>query len=296
MIRILFTTEDNSKQLTVITDGIDSQLNVFVTENTVGDVDYFESLGIVIEPGHTYNIGKFKELAFANQLRLLSYPEGLNEEAMVLQDIQKGTIYTFEITTPELTFTNEGGTQQIQGNSYKQTYVNGKPEGEPEAVQVTYVESGEGFAVDNSGKVTAGANMTANVRNGQVTCTQAESGKIILVTLTQAASDITYEYTLSVTPTSLSFANTGETKSYTVTSTKQKKVNGTPEGSPENVSYTTAVVGDGFAKLSDSDQINASENTAPGTRVGTATITQSESSKQTTIGLTQLGTSSEETA
>lgn len=38
MLRLLFTNQDNSKQLTVITDGIDSQLNVFVTENTVGDI------------------------------------------------------------------------------------------------------------------------------------------------------------------------------------------------------------------------------------------------------------------
>ena len=52
MLRLLFkTNEEEPKQLTVITDGIDSQLNVFVTENTVGDIDYFESLGIVIEPG-----------------------------------------------------------------------------------------------------------------------------------------------------------------------------------------------------------------------------------------------------
>ena len=53
MYRLLFTTKDNLHQLTVITDGIDSQLNVFVTENTVGDVDYFESLGIVIRAGLT---------------------------------------------------------------------------------------------------------------------------------------------------------------------------------------------------------------------------------------------------
>jgi hypothetical protein len=69
MYRLLFTTKDNLHQLTVITDGIDSQLNVFVTENTVGDVDYFESLGIVIRAGLTYNIGQFKEWATNNILR-----------------------------------------------------------------------------------------------------------------------------------------------------------------------------------------------------------------------------------
>ena len=61
MLRLLFTTKDLSKQMTVITDGVDSQMNVFVTENTVGDVDYYKSLGIVIKAGITYNIGKFIE-------------------------------------------------------------------------------------------------------------------------------------------------------------------------------------------------------------------------------------------
>ena len=74
MLRLLFTTQDKSKQLTVITDGIDSQLNVFVTENTVGDVDYFKSLGIMILPGHVYNIGTLKEWSFNNALILISYP------------------------------------------------------------------------------------------------------------------------------------------------------------------------------------------------------------------------------
>ena len=53
MLRILFTTKDLSKQMTVITDWIDSQMNVFVTENTVGDVDYYKSLVIVIKAGIT---------------------------------------------------------------------------------------------------------------------------------------------------------------------------------------------------------------------------------------------------
>ena len=57
MLRLLFTTKDLSKQMTVITDGVDSQMNVFVTENTVGDVDYYKSLGIVIKADITYNIG-----------------------------------------------------------------------------------------------------------------------------------------------------------------------------------------------------------------------------------------------
>ena len=73
MLRLLFTTKDLSKQMTVITDGVDSQMNIFVTENTVGDMDYYKSLGIVIKAGITYNISKFIEWCLANELGLIGY-------------------------------------------------------------------------------------------------------------------------------------------------------------------------------------------------------------------------------
>lgn len=96
MMRILFANSDSSKSLTVITDGIDSQMNIFATETPIGDIDYFKSLGISIEAGVTYNLGTFKEWAWTNLLKVVAYPEGLQEEAMVLvDDADMEAVYSF---------------------------------------------------------------------------------------------------------------------------------------------------------------------------------------------------------
>lgn len=286
MLRLLFSTEDNSKQLTVITDGIDSQLNVFVTENTIGNVDYFEGLGIVIEAGMTYNIGKFKEWAKNNRLILISYPEGLNEKSQILQDIQEDWRYTFTTSTPELNFPNIGGNEEYVITSGKQLYVNGEPEGDIEPVEMTVVVSGEGFAAQEGTTVSATQNPTEAERKGTLTATQKESGKIITISLKQAASVIEYEYTLTATPDSIAFAPAGETIAVNVVSTKQKKVNGTVEGSAVDTPYTMTVTGTGFTKGSGTNVI-AAENTGDTDRTGQAKFVQTESSKEVTIELTQ---------
>lgn len=286
MLRLLFTTEDNSKQLTVITDGIDSQLNVFVTEDVVGDIDYFKSLGIVVEPGHTYNIGKFKEWAFDAKLILISYPEGLNEKSIILQDIQEDWRYIFETSTPELNFPATGGNEEYVITSGKQLYINGEAQGEIEPVELTVVVNGSGFAAQVDTTVSATQNPTEVERKGTLVATQKESNKQINIVLIQAASVITYEYTLTATPTSLSFNPSGQTLPLTITSQKQKKINGTNEGAAVNVNYTTNVSGTGFMKVDDS-HIAATENTGDTARSGTAKIIQSESSKEVSISLTQ---------
>lgn len=286
MLRLLFTTEDNSKQLTVITDGIDSQLNVFVTEDVVGDIDYFKSLGIVVEPGHTYNIGKFKEWAFDAKLILISYPEGLNEKSIILQDIQEDWRYIFETSTPELNFPATGGNEEYVITSGKQLYINGEAQGEIEPVELTVVVNGSGFAAQVDTTVSATQNPTEVERKGTLVATQKESNKQINIVLIQAASVITYEYTLTATPTSLSFNPSGQTLPLTITSQKQKKINGTNEGAAVNVNYTTNVSGTGFMKV-DNSHITATENTGDTARSGTAKIVQNESSKEVSISLTQ---------
>lgn len=189
MLRLLFTTQDKSKQLTVITDGIDSQLNVFVTENTVGDIDYFKSLGIMILPGHVYNIGTLKGWAFNNALILISYPEGLNEEAQILIDVTEEIRYTFTAKTTKLSFPNTGGDEEAVVISYKQKYVNGKPSGSQTALEVTF-ETASPYSVSKGGIVTISENPTNQVRNGNLKVTQNESNKIITINLSQAAGTI----------------------------------------------------------------------------------------------------------
>lgn len=287
MLRLLFTTEDNSKQLTVITDGLDSQLNVFVTENVVGAIEYYKSIGIVIEAGYTYNIGKIKEWCYDAFIKLIAYPEGFGEEAVVLTDIKEEYVYKLTTDEPTLNFTGEGGQDMCVVTSSKQLMKNDKPEGAEEGVPVTFATSSAGFTVNTDGQVVAAVNPTDQERDGIVTVTQAESGKTIEIQLVQAGSVVTYEYTCTVDPTELTFAQAGETKVFGVTATKQKKVNGSDSGAPSAVTYTTTVQGEGFTKGSSEYSVVAAANTGA-QRTGTAVVTTTEGNKTATVTLTQL--------
>ena len=288
MLRLLFTTQDKSKQLTVITDGIDSQLNVFVTENTVGDIDYFKSLGIMILPGHVYNIGTLKGWAFNNALILISYPEGLNEEAQILIDVTEEIRYTFTAKTSKLSFPNTGGDEEAVVTSYKQKYVNGKPSGSQTALEVTF-ETASPYSVSKGGTVTISENPTNQVRNGNLKITQKESNKILNISLTQAASKVSYNYSFTVNPKELTFVNTGELKTVDVTHTKQKLVNDKPSGSPIKVAFDVEIAGVGFSyDIIDSGvNVTVSENPGTSKRTGTITISSQESEDSTTINLSQ---------
>jgi hypothetical protein len=273
--------------MTVVTDGIDSQMKVFVTESLYGDVEYYKGLGIVIEPGHTYNIGQFKEWAFKALVKLISYPEGFGEEGAVLSDVQEVVEYVLETKEPTLNFPAKGGDDMCVVTSSKQTFKNGQPVGHPEGVPVTFSISGAGFKVDGGGQVTVDENPNNTARKAVVTVKQNESGKTLQITCNQAASTVTYEYALTVDPTALSFAAAGETKIFGVSSKKQKKVNGKNDGSPMTVDYTTVVSGTGFTKGSTEYSVVADANTGA-QRTGTAVVTAVEGGKKATVNLTQL--------
>ena len=288
MYRLLFTTKDNLHQLTVITDGIDSQLNVFVTENTVGDVDYFESLGIVIRAGLTYNIGQFKEWAMNNILHLIAYPEEYEGKEQILVDIVEEMRYFLIPQDKTMAFPKEGDSIEAVVTSYKQLYVNGKPTGVQTPLEVDF-ETKSPYTVSKGGTVTIAENPTTSVRNGVLTVTQHESNKKITINLTQEASTVSYTYNLTIDPNSLSFVNTGETKKITVTSTKQVIINGKPSGNPTNIGTHIEVAGVGFSysAISDGFNIKAEENPGNTQRTGKITITMDEGGKSATVNLTQ---------
>lgn len=289
MLRLLFTTEDNSKQLTVITDGLDSQLNVFVTENVVGAIEYYKSIGIVIEAGHTYNIGQFKEWAFKALVKLISYPEGFGEEGAVLSDVQEVVEYVLETKEPTLNFPAKGGDDMCVVTSSKQTFKNGKPVGHPEGVPVEFSISGAGFKVDGEGQVTVDENPNNTTRKAVVTVKQNESGKTLQITCNQAASTVTYEYALTVDPTAVTFNGAGGKKLVTVTSTRTKVLNGVkqqPETYPTDIEL--AGVGFDYEESGNNYNLKASENTGSSQRTGTAVVTTTEGNKTATVTLTQL--------
>lgn len=98
----------------------------------------------------------------------------------------------------------------------------------------------------------------------------------------------TWNYYLTVSPTSMSFGAGGGSKSFTVNSYKRKVLNGVEQSGNTNVSLkSTTISGTGFS-LSGTT-VSASANEGASNRTGTVTITQNESNKTATISLSQSG-------
>ena len=98
----------------------------------------------------------------------------------------------------------------------------------------------------------------------------------------------TWNYYLTVSPTSMSFGAGGGSKSFTVSSYKRKVLDGVEQSGNTNVSLkSTTISGTGFS-LSGTT-VSASANESTSNRTGTVTITQNESNKTATISLSQNG-------
>lgn len=98
----------------------------------------------------------------------------------------------------------------------------------------------------------------------------------------------TWNYYLTVSPTSMSFGAGGGSKSFTVSSYKRKVLDGVEQSGDTSVSLkSTTISGTGFS-LSGTT-VSASANEGTSNRTGTVTITQNESNKTATISLSQSG-------
>lgn len=98
----------------------------------------------------------------------------------------------------------------------------------------------------------------------------------------------TWNYYLTVSPTSMSFGAGGGSKSFTVSSYKRKVLDGVEQSGNTSVSLkSTTISGSGFS-LSGTT-VSASANEITSDRTGTVTITQNESNKTVTISLSQSG-------
>lgn len=96
----------------------------------------------------------------------------------------------------------------------------------------------------------------------------------------------TWNYYLTVSPTSMSFGAGGGSKSFTVSSYKRKVLDGVEQSGNTSVSLKSTVIsGSGFS-LSGTT-VSASANEGASNRTGTVTITQNESNKTATISLSQ---------
>ncbi len=98
----------------------------------------------------------------------------------------------------------------------------------------------------------------------------------------------TWNYYLTVSPTSMSFGADGGSKSFTVSSYKRKVLDGVEQSGDTSVSLkSTTISGTGFSLSGTTVSASANENTL--NRTGTVTITQNESNKTVTISLSQDG-------
>lgn len=96
----------------------------------------------------------------------------------------------------------------------------------------------------------------------------------------------TWNYYLTVSPTSMSFGADGGSKTFTVSSYKRKVLDGVEQSGDTSVSLkSTTISGTGFS-LSGTT-VSASANEGASNRTGTVTITQNESNKTATISLSQ---------
>lgn len=217
-----------------------------------------------------------------------------NNETVQLSDIHKVTYkYTFTVDRTTLSFPASGGAPSpnlwFGLVSRKQKYVDGVISGSYTEVGstqtaypdwVSYNQTVPQYeAKENTGLVERSANMTF---------TQNESGKQITVQFTQGAGVETWEYTFTSKNNSLVFnaiGGKGTPTELTITSNKQKYINGKAVGSPVNVDYSRLSLPSWLSV--ESGYYEALENKSESSRSYTDTLTQAESGKKLTPVLSQ---------
>lgn len=217
-----------------------------------------------------------------------------NNETVQLSDIHKVTYkYTFTVDRTTLSFPASGGAPSpnlwFGLVSRKQKYVDGVISGSYTEVGftqtaypdwVSYNQTVPQYeAKENTGLVERSANMTF---------TQNESGKQITVQFTQDAGVETWEYTFTSKNNSLVFnaiGGKGTPTELTITSNKQKYINGKAVGSPVNIDYSRPSLPSWLSV--ENGYYEALENKSESSRSYTDTLTQAESGKKLTPVLSQ---------
>lgn len=212
-------------------------------------------------------------------------------ECVKLEDIHKVTYkYTYVSQYNGLNFAAIGGTP-ISENKYlnitstKQKYWDGIAQGSAITVGQSRTSlSWVTYSSATNNEWTATENLELTARSGTITYTQAESGKTLQVTMSQAAASQSWTYGWSVTPTSMSFGATGGTKTFAVTSYKQEVRNGHNYGNQITLTYTRANSG---SVSGTGTSVIMPNNTSTTAKSGTITLTQAETGKKLTISCSQ---------
>lgn len=190
--------------------------------------------------------------------------------------------WVVSISANPSTFTDQGGTSQISASarasrtnhwSSGATSAASDATGTPTLSIPTVVT---GFSLSGT-TLTVAENTTANQRSVVVRATMDTVYKE--VTVTQSAYLVEWQYTFTASPTTLSFDALGTAKSITITSYREKYINGSlVEGSRENVSYIHATSTEHIGTVLGTN-ISMQENQTTSTRSGQVSYEQNGSNK-----------------
>lgn len=217
-----------------------------------------------------------------------------DNETVQLSDIHKVTYkYTFTVDRTTLSFPASGGAPSpnlwFGLVSRKQKYVDGVISGSYTKVGSTQTAYPDWVSYNQTvPQYEAKENTTLNQRSASLTFTQNESGKQITVQFTQDVGVETWEYTFTSKNNSLVFnaiGGKGTPTELTITSNKQKYINGKAVGSPVNVDYSRPSLPSWLSV--ESGYYEALENKSESSRSYTDTLTQAESGKKLTPVLSQ---------
>lgn len=213
-----------------------------------------------------------------------------NNETVQLSDIHKVTYrYALTVVYTVLNFSVLGGYPTPRWfllSTTKQKQIDGVAIGDTISVGYTQTAYPDWIVYDEGYK--ASENTTLNQRSASLTFIQDESGKQITVQFTQDAGVETWEYTFTSKNNSLVFnaiGGKGTPTELTITSNKQKYINGKAVGSPVNVDYSRLSLPSWLSV--ESGYYEALENKSESSRSYTDTLTQAESGKKLTPVLSQ---------
>ena len=198
-----------------------------------------------------------------------------------ITNTSQGT-WVVSISANPSTFTEQGGTSQISASARAprtNTWSSGATNAASDATgtpTLSIPTAVTGFSLSGT-TLTVAENKTANQRSVVVRATMDTVYKE--VTVTQSAYLVEWEYTFTASPTTLSFDALGTAKSITITSYREKYINGSlVEGSRENVSYIHATSTEHIGTVLGTS-ISMQENQTTSTRSGQVSYEQNGSNK-----------------
>lgn len=198
-----------------------------------------------------------------------------------ITNVTQGT-WVVSISANPSTLTEMGGTSQISASARAPRtnhWSSGATSAASDAIgtpTLSIPTASTGFSLSGT-TLTVAENTTANQRSVVVRATMDTVYKE--VTVTQSVYLVEWRYTFTASPTTLSFDALGTAKSITITSYREKYINGSlVEGSRENVSYIHATSTEHIGTVLGTS-ISMQENQTTSTRSGQVSYEQNGSNK-----------------